>query len=145
MIGPFLNFKFVLFCPFKLSTTKTVDGKSTFLHILAKSLCQHFPELLNFARDLTTVPLAAKGTFHQQDIDIYATFQDYPCARWEDVAVQYSRIGWKLRNDACSLHCSLGVEKNREREDRFKSQISYCGFMSKLFCSALLCANINAS
>uniref|UniRef100_A0A3Q0R064 Glutamate receptor, ionotropic, delta 2 (Grid2) interacting protein, b n=1 Tax=Amphilophus citrinellus TaxID=61819 RepID=A0A3Q0R064_AMPCI len=44
----------------ELSTTKTVDGKSTFLHILAKSLCQHFPELLNFPRDLTTVPLAAK-------------------------------------------------------------------------------------
>lgn len=45
----------------QLSTTKTVDGKSTFLHILAKSLCQHFPELLNFSRDLVTVPLAAKG------------------------------------------------------------------------------------
>ncbi|KAM9426243.1 delphilin [Pholidichthys leucotaenia] len=44
----------------ELSTTKTVDGKSTFLHILAKSLCQHFPELQNFPRDLTTVPLAAK-------------------------------------------------------------------------------------
>ncbi|XP_026861897.2 delphilin isoform X3 [Electrophorus electricus] len=44
----------------ELSTTKTVDGKSTFLHILAKSLCQHFPELLNFAGDLITVPLAAK-------------------------------------------------------------------------------------
>uniref|UniRef100_H3D5U7 Glutamate receptor, ionotropic, delta 2 (Grid2) interacting protein, b n=1 Tax=Tetraodon nigroviridis TaxID=99883 RepID=H3D5U7_TETNG len=44
----------------ELSTTKTVDGKFTFLHILAKSLCQHFPELLNFSRDLTTVPLAAK-------------------------------------------------------------------------------------
>lgn len=46
----------------QLGTTKTVDGKSTFLHILAKSLFQHFPELLNFSRDLTTVPLAAKGT-----------------------------------------------------------------------------------
>ncbi|XP_077958728.1 delphilin isoform X5 [Gasterosteus aculeatus] len=44
----------------ELSTTKTVDGKSTFLHILAKSLWQHFPELLNFSRDLSTVPLAAK-------------------------------------------------------------------------------------
>ncbi|KAA8581811.1 hypothetical protein FQN60_003392 [Etheostoma spectabile] len=44
----------------ELSTTKTVDGKSTFLHILAKSLCEHFPELLNFSRDLVTVPLAAK-------------------------------------------------------------------------------------
>ncbi|KAF3853341.1 hypothetical protein F7725_014029 [Dissostichus mawsoni] len=52
----------------ELSTTKTVDGKSTFLHILAKSLCQHFPELLNFSRDLTTVPLAAKGTMMFQPL-----------------------------------------------------------------------------
>uniref|UniRef100_A0A670Y170 Grid2 interacting protein n=1 Tax=Pseudonaja textilis TaxID=8673 RepID=A0A670Y170_PSETE len=44
----------------ELNTTKTVDGKSTFLHILAKSLSQHFPELLGFARDLPTVPHAAK-------------------------------------------------------------------------------------
>ncbi|XP_072273102.1 delphilin-like [Pyxicephalus adspersus] len=45
----------------ELNTTKTVDGKSTFLHILAKSLHLHFPELLSFAKDLPTVPLAAKG------------------------------------------------------------------------------------
>lgn len=45
----------------KLSTTKTVDGKSTFLHILVKSLCQHFPEVLDFRKELTTVPQAAKG------------------------------------------------------------------------------------
>uniref|UniRef100_A0A8C3SWA1 Grid2 interacting protein n=1 Tax=Chelydra serpentina TaxID=8475 RepID=A0A8C3SWA1_CHESE len=44
----------------ELNTTKTVDGKSTFLHILAKSLSQHFPELLGFAKDLPTVSLAAK-------------------------------------------------------------------------------------
>ncbi|XP_037670310.1 delphilin isoform X1 [Choloepus didactylus] len=44
----------------ELNSTKTVDGKSTFLHILAKSLSQHFPELLDFAQDLPTVPLAAK-------------------------------------------------------------------------------------
>ncbi|XP_068100398.1 delphilin isoform X2 [Hyperolius riggenbachi] len=44
----------------ELNTTKTVDGKFTFLHILAKSLSHHFPELLSFAKDLPTVPLAAK-------------------------------------------------------------------------------------
>ncbi|KAF6081321.1 Grid2 interacting protein [Phyllostomus discolor] len=44
----------------ELNSTKTVDGKSTFLHILAKSLSQHFPELLGFTQDLPTVPLAAK-------------------------------------------------------------------------------------
>ncbi|XP_055746241.1 delphilin isoform X5 [Salvelinus fontinalis] len=63
----------------ELSTTKTVDGKSTFLHILAKSLCQHFPELLNFARDLATVPLAAK--VNQRILtaelgDLHSTIQD---------------------------------------------------------------------
>uniref|UniRef100_A0A8C4EXL9 Glutamate receptor, ionotropic, delta 2 (Grid2) interacting protein, b n=1 Tax=Dicentrarchus labrax TaxID=13489 RepID=A0A8C4EXL9_DICLA len=63
----------------ELSTTKTVDGKSTFLHILAKSLCQHFPELLNFSRDLTNVPLAAK--VNQKAItaelsDLHTTIQD---------------------------------------------------------------------
>nr|KAF6446902.1 Grid2 interacting protein [Rousettus aegyptiacus] len=44
----------------ELNSTKTVDGKSTFLHVLARSLSQHFPELLGCARDLPTVPLAAK-------------------------------------------------------------------------------------
>ncbi|KAG5832163.1 hypothetical protein ANANG_G00288180 [Anguilla anguilla] len=44
----------------ELGTTKTVDGKSTFLHILVKSLSQHFPDVLGFAKDLTTVSLAAK-------------------------------------------------------------------------------------
>ncbi|XP_062331430.1 delphilin isoform X2 [Osmerus eperlanus] len=63
----------------ELNTTKTVDGKSTFLHILAKSLCQHFPELLNFARDLTTVPLAAKVNHRVLKVelnDIHATIQE---------------------------------------------------------------------
>ncbi|XP_034425679.1 delphilin isoform X3 [Hippoglossus hippoglossus] len=63
----------------ELSTTKTVDGKSTFLHILAKSLCQHFPELLNFSRDLTTVPLAAKvnqRTVTTELSDLHTTIQD---------------------------------------------------------------------
>ncbi|XP_053716438.1 delphilin isoform X4 [Synchiropus splendidus] len=63
----------------ELSTTKTVDGKSTFLHILAKSLCQHFPELLNFSSDLTTVPLAAKvnqRVITSELSDIHSTVQD---------------------------------------------------------------------
>nr|XP_061807644.1 delphilin-like [Nerophis lumbriciformis] len=67
----------------ELSTTKTVDGKSTFLHILAKSLCQHFPELLNFSRDLTTVPLAAKVNQRAMTTelsDLHATIQDIRAA-----------------------------------------------------------------
>uniref|UniRef100_A0AAV2LFM6 Delphilin-like n=1 Tax=Knipowitschia caucasica TaxID=637954 RepID=A0AAV2LFM6_KNICA len=67
----------------ELSTTKTVDGKSTFLHILAKSMCQNFPELLNFSRDLTTVALAAK--VNQRIItaeldDLQSTVQDIRAA-----------------------------------------------------------------
>uniref|UniRef100_A0A3B3RBR9 Grid2 interacting protein n=1 Tax=Paramormyrops kingsleyae TaxID=1676925 RepID=A0A3B3RBR9_9TELE len=63
----------------ELSTTKTVDGKSTFLHILAKSLSQHFPELVGFAKDLSTVPFAAK--VNQKSItadlhDIHSTIKD---------------------------------------------------------------------
>lgn len=65
------SLKVVLILILQLSTTKTVDGKSTFLHILAKSLCQHFPELLNFSRDLTTVPLAAKGTMMLQQSALF--------------------------------------------------------------------------
>lgn len=72
--------------------TKTVDGKSTFLHILAKSLCQHFPELLNFSRDLTTVPLAAKGNddvaaaqllpnLYQHNVDLLMFI--FLCVRWD--------------------------------------------------------------
>uniref|UniRef100_A0A9J8A198 Glutamate receptor, ionotropic, delta 2 (Grid2) interacting protein, a n=1 Tax=Cyprinus carpio carpio TaxID=630221 RepID=A0A9J8A198_CYPCA len=63
----------------ELSTTKTVDGKSTFLHILVKSLCQHFPEVLDFGKELETVPQAAK--VNQRNItsdfnDLHATIKD---------------------------------------------------------------------
>uniref|UniRef100_H3B6H8 Grid2 interacting protein n=1 Tax=Latimeria chalumnae TaxID=7897 RepID=H3B6H8_LATCH len=67
----------------ELNTTKTVDGKSTFLHILAKSLSQHFPELVGFAKDLPTVPLAAK--VNQRTItadlnDLHTTLNDIKAA-----------------------------------------------------------------
>ncbi|XP_062386922.1 delphilin [Sardina pilchardus] len=67
----------------ELSTTKTVDGKSTFLHILVKSLYQHFPEVLDFAKELTTVPLAAK--VNQRNItsdlnDLHGTIQEIRAA-----------------------------------------------------------------
>uniref|UniRef100_A0A8C6ZLE6 Grid2 interacting protein n=1 Tax=Nothoprocta perdicaria TaxID=30464 RepID=A0A8C6ZLE6_NOTPE len=67
----------------ELNTTKTVDGKSTFLHILAKSLSQHFPELLGFAKDLPTVPLAAKvnqRTLTADLNDLHATVGDIQMA-----------------------------------------------------------------
>ncbi|OPJ87486.1 delphilin [Patagioenas fasciata monilis] len=67
----------------ELNTTKTVDGKSTFLHILAKSLSQHFPELLGFAQDLPTVPLAAKvnqRTLTADLKDLHTTVSDIQMA-----------------------------------------------------------------
>ncbi|NXE54451.1 GRD2I protein, partial [Casuarius casuarius] len=67
----------------ELNTTKTVDGKSTFLHILAKSLSQHFPELLGFAKDLPTVPLAAKvnqRTLTADLNDLHTTVSDIQMA-----------------------------------------------------------------
>ncbi|NXE94048.1 GRD2I protein, partial [Menura novaehollandiae] len=67
----------------ELNTTKTVDGKSTFLHILAKSLSQHFPELLGFAKDLPTVPLAAKvnqRTLTADLKDLHTTVSDIQLA-----------------------------------------------------------------
>ncbi|NXL92169.1 GRD2I protein, partial [Alectura lathami] len=67
----------------ELNTTKTVDGKSTFLHILAKSLSQHFPELLGFAKDLPTVPLAAKvnqRTLTADLKDLHSTVSDIQMA-----------------------------------------------------------------
>ncbi|XP_069503456.1 delphilin isoform X2 [Ambystoma mexicanum] len=63
----------------ELNTTKTADGKSTFLHVLAKSLSQHFPELLGFAKDLPTVPLAAKvnqRVLTAELIELHSTMQD---------------------------------------------------------------------
>ncbi|XP_061079298.1 delphilin [Conger conger] len=67
----------------ELSTTKTVDGKSTFLHILIKSLSQHFPNVLGFAKDLTTVSLAAKVNHKAitTDLnDLQATIRDIRAA-----------------------------------------------------------------
>ncbi|NXK06118.1 GRD2I protein, partial [Herpetotheres cachinnans] len=67
----------------ELNTTKTVDGKSTFLHILAKSLSQHFPELLGFAKELPTVPLAAKvnqRTLTADLKDLHTTVSDIQMA-----------------------------------------------------------------
>ncbi|XP_029432104.1 delphilin isoform X2 [Rhinatrema bivittatum] len=55
----------------ELNSTKTVDGKLTFLHILAKSLSQHFPELLGFAKDLPTISLAAKVNQRMLTADLH--------------------------------------------------------------------------
>ncbi|MGH0155413.1 UNVERIFIED_CONTAM: hypothetical protein FKN15_029488 [Acipenser sinensis] len=87
----------------ELSTTKTVDGKSTFLHILAKSLGQHFPELLGFAKDLTTVPLAAKGYYEM-------LFAVYHNTNMEGVT------GLLLLYPSCIIHVLEGVGDNFQEQ-----------------------------
>ncbi|XP_065806060.1 LOW QUALITY PROTEIN: delphilin [Labrus bergylta] len=115
-----------------LSTTKTVDGKSTFLHILAKSLCQHFPELLNFSRDLTTVPLAAKvnqrgitaelGDLHTTIQDIRTACQKIPPTSDDHFASVMSSF---LENSHPSIQ-SLESLQNRTMEE-FSKVVSYFG------------------
>ncbi|KAM6963629.1 delphilin isoform 2-T2 [Tautogolabrus adspersus] len=116
----------------ELSTTKTVDGKSTFLHILAKSLCQHFPELLNFARDLTTVPLAAK--VNQKVItaelgDLHTTIQDIrtACLKIPSTPEDHfaSAMSSFLENSHPSIQ-SLESLQNRTMEE-FSKVASYFG------------------
>lgn len=82
-----------LLCRLQLSTTKTVDGKSTFLHILVKSLCHHFPDVLDFSKDLTMVPLAAKGEliclpFHLCSIP-WEHFKIYYAILYDVTRIQY--------------------------------------------------------
>nr|XP_056722323.1 delphilin [Euleptes europaea] len=80
----------------ELNTTKTVDGKSTFLHILAKSLSQHFPELLGFAKDLPTVPHAAKvnqRTLTADLDDLHTTVEEIEIACQDMPACSEDRFG----------------------------------------------------
>ncbi|XP_068162386.1 delphilin isoform X2 [Antennarius striatus] len=130
-----LNLSFILSI-FQLSTTKTVDGKSTFLHILAKSLCQHFPELLNFSRDLTTVCLAAK--VNQKAItaelsDIHSTIQDIrtACLKIPPTSEDHfaSVMSGFLENSHPSIQ-SLESLQTRAMEE-FSKVVSYFGEDSK--------------
>ncbi|XP_053327111.1 delphilin [Spea bombifrons] len=110
----------------ELNTTKTVDGKSTFLHILAKSLSQHFPELLSFAKDLPTVPLAAK--VNQRSLtadlsDLHATIQEIksacsrmPCAPDDRFPLTMSTF---LENTFPCMQ-SLDTLQHRAMEDFYK-------------------------
>lgn len=79
-------------CPLQLSTTKTVDGKSTFLHILVKSLCQHFPEVLDFSKDLTMVPLAAKGRYFPSMSVLYLKIMCLKCL----IILKYTELLFKI-------------------------------------------------
>ncbi|XP_038163654.1 delphilin isoform X2 [Cyprinodon tularosa] len=120
----------------ELSTTKTVDGKSTFLHILVKSLCQHFPEVLDFSKDLTMVPLAAKvnqRTVTSDVNDINATIQDIRSACQKMPATAEDRFAVVMSNFLENSHPAIqSLESLQQRAmEEFSKTASYFGEDSK--------------
>uniref|UniRef100_A0A3Q1FVS5 Glutamate receptor, ionotropic, delta 2 (Grid2) interacting protein, a n=1 Tax=Acanthochromis polyacanthus TaxID=80966 RepID=A0A3Q1FVS5_9TELE len=116
----------------ELSTTKTVDGKSTFLHILVKSLCQHFPDVLDFSKDLTMVPLAAK--VNQRNItsdlnDLHTTIQDIRSACQKMPATAEDRFSVVMSNFLENSHPAVqSLESLQQRSmEEFSKTASYFG------------------
>ncbi|XP_009304908.2 delphilin isoform X3 [Danio rerio] len=121
----------------ELNTTKTVDGKSTFLHILAKSLCQHFPELLGFSRDLITVPLAAKvnqRTITADLSDVHSTIQDIRTACVKIPATAEDRFAAVMSSFLENCHPAVqSLDSLQQRAmDEFHKVASYFGEDSKV-------------
>uniref|UniRef100_A0A3Q3W6F8 Uncharacterized protein n=1 Tax=Mola mola TaxID=94237 RepID=A0A3Q3W6F8_MOLML len=120
----------------ELSTTKTVDGKSTFLHILVKSLCQHFPDVLDFSKDLTMVPLAAKvnqRTITSDLNDLHTTIQDIRSACQKMPATAEDRFAVVMSNFLENTHPALqSLESQQQRAmEEFSKTASYFGEDSK--------------
>ncbi|XP_022608425.1 delphilin-like [Seriola dumerili] len=120
----------------ELSTTKTVDGKSTFLHILVKSLCQHFPDVLDFSKDLTMVPLAAKvnqRTITSDLNDLHTTIQDIRSACQKMPATAEDRFAVVMSNFLENSHPALqSLESLQQRAmEEFSKTASYFGEDSK--------------
>uniref|UniRef100_M4AKX7 Grid2 interacting protein n=1 Tax=Xiphophorus maculatus TaxID=8083 RepID=M4AKX7_XIPMA len=116
----------------ELSTTKTVDGKSTFLHILVKSLCQHFPEVLDFSKDLNMVPLAAKvnqRTITSDVSDIHTTIQDIRSACQKMPATAEDRFAVVMSNFLENSHPAIqSLESLQQRAmEEFSKTASYFG------------------
>ncbi|XP_060795687.1 delphilin [Neoarius graeffei] len=120
----------------ELSTTKTVDGKSTFLHILAKSLCQHFPELLNFAGELITVPLAAKvnqRTITTDLSDLHSTIQEIRTACLKIPATAEDRFAAVMSSFLENSHPTVqSLDSHQQKAmEEFTKVASYFGEDSK--------------
>uniref|UniRef100_H3DKW6 Grid2 interacting protein n=1 Tax=Tetraodon nigroviridis TaxID=99883 RepID=H3DKW6_TETNG len=116
----------------ELSTTKTVDGKSTFLHILVKSLCQHFPDVLDFSKDLTMVPLAAKvnqRTITSDLNDLQTTIQDIRSACQKMPPSAEDRFAAVMSNFLENTHPGLqSLESLQQRAlEEFNKTASYFG------------------
>ncbi|XP_054614899.1 delphilin isoform X7 [Dunckerocampus dactyliophorus] len=120
----------------ELSTTKTVDGKSTFLHILVKSLCHHFPDVLDFSKDLTMVPLAAKvnqRTMTSDVNDLHATIQNIRSACQKMPTTAEDRFAVVMSNFLENSHPALqSLESLQQRAmEEFSKTASYFGEDSK--------------
>uniref|UniRef100_A0A8D3AVQ4 Glutamate receptor, ionotropic, delta 2 (Grid2) interacting protein, a n=1 Tax=Scophthalmus maximus TaxID=52904 RepID=A0A8D3AVQ4_SCOMX len=116
----------------ELSTTKTVDGKSTFLHILVKSLCQHFPEVLDFSKDLTMVAPAAKvnqRTITSDLNDLHATIRDIRSACQKMPATAEDRFAVVMSNFLENSHPAIqSLESLQQRAmEEFSKTASYFG------------------
>uniref|UniRef100_A0A8C5UGG4 Grid2 interacting protein n=1 Tax=Malurus cyaneus samueli TaxID=2593467 RepID=A0A8C5UGG4_9PASS len=121
----------------ELNTTKTVDGKSTFLHILAKSLSQHFPELLGFAKDLPTVPLAAKvnqRTLTADLKDLHTTVSDIQMACHNMPATAEDRFAIVMTSFLESAQPAMRSLDDLQHKamDEFSKVLSFFGEDSKM-------------
>uniref|UniRef100_A0A3Q3BMM9 Glutamate receptor, ionotropic, delta 2 (Grid2) interacting protein, a n=1 Tax=Kryptolebias marmoratus TaxID=37003 RepID=A0A3Q3BMM9_KRYMA len=120
----------------ELSTTKTVDGKSTFLHILVKSLCQHFPDVLDFSKDLTMVSLASKvnqRTITSDVNDIHSMIQEIRSACQKMPATAEDRFAVIMSNFLENSHPALqSLESLQQRAmEEFSRTASFFGEDSK--------------
>ncbi|XP_059572249.1 delphilin isoform X3 [Alligator mississippiensis] len=120
----------------ELNTTKTVDGKSTFLHILAKSLSQHFPELLGFAKDLPTVPLAAKVNQRMLTADLsdlHTTVSEIETACRNMPATAEDRFAAVMSSFLESAHPAIQAleELQQKSMEEFSKVLSFFGEDSK--------------
>ncbi|XP_039681203.1 delphilin [Perca fluviatilis] len=116
----------------ELSTTKTVDGKSTFLHILVKSLCHHFPDVLDFSKDLTMVPLAAKvnqRTITSDLNDLHTTIQDIRSACQKMPVTAEDRFAVAMSNFLENSHPALqSLDSLQQRAmEEFSKTASFFG------------------
>nr|XP_015801164.2 delphilin isoform X1 [Nothobranchius furzeri] len=116
----------------ELSSTRTVDGKSTFLHILVKSLCQHFPDVLDFSKDLTMVPLAAKvnqKTITSDVNDIHTTIQEIRSACQKMPVTAEDHFAVVMSNFLENSHPALqSLESLQQRAmEEFSKTASYFG------------------
>uniref|UniRef100_A0A3Q2Y879 Grid2 interacting protein n=1 Tax=Hippocampus comes TaxID=109280 RepID=A0A3Q2Y879_HIPCM len=116
----------------ELSTTKTVDGKSTFLHILVKSLCHHFPDVLDFSKDLTMVPLAAKvnqRTITSDVNDLHGTIQNIRSACQKMPATSEDRFATVMSTFLENSHPAVQSLESLQQSslEEFSRTASYFG------------------